>query len=295
MKRSLTIFLVALPFFVALAFLLGGKPPAHDLPLPNPNGYDQLVIAGSMLNGDAHAYETMSEADLAGLVATNANALALGRSALTNECRVPVQYSIADLASSLTNEEAIKNLAQTMAAEGRLAESQNRPAEAALAYLDLVHLGMEAGRGGVMIDAVLGMAIEAVGRQGLENSANRLDATFCRTIASKLESLDSHRESWEDVLEQEDRLVSRLSPGLTGKLATWLFTHIGSTEIRSKLKKHFREQQEKTRALAVQFAARAYELDNGRPPANIKYLVPGYLKTVPQDPATGQDLAYPPR
>jgi hypothetical protein len=61
------------------------------------------------------------------------------------------------------------------------------------------------------------------------------------------------------------------------------------------LKKHFREQQEKTRALAVQFAARAYELDNGRPPANIKYLVPGYLKTVPQDPATGQDLAYPPR
>src|SRR5690242_8764355 len=88
-KRILIVFVVALPFIVALVFLIAGnrQAPAADLPLPNPNGYDQFIEAAGMLRGDAGLWDTMNETELAALVATNAEALALARSAFTNECR----------------------------------------------------------------------------------------------------------------------------------------------------------------------------------------------------------------
>lgn len=49
----------------------------------------------------------------------------------------------------------------------------------------------------------------------------------------------------------------------------------------------------KTLNLAIQFSARAYELDKGKPPTNIADLVPAYLKTVPHDPDTGKEMVYP--
>ncbi len=40
----------------------------------------------------------------------------------------------------------------------------------------------------------------------------------------------------------------------------------------------------------INFAARAYELEKGKPPRNVTDLVPDYLKAVPKDPVTGKDL-----
>jgi len=92
----LVVFALALPFIVALAFLKSGKhqTPAADAPMPNPNGYEQFIKAAGMLQGDAGRCETMGATELAAFVSTNAEALAVARSAFTNECRLPVQYSI---------------------------------------------------------------------------------------------------------------------------------------------------------------------------------------------------------
>jgi hypothetical protein len=48
--------------------------------------------------------------------------------------------------------------------------------------------------------------------------------------------------------------------------------------------------QKQTQRLAIACAARAYELDHGQKPKKAEDLVPGYLKTVPKDVATGQNL-----
>lgn len=37
-------------------------------------------------------------------------------------------------------------------------------------------------------------------------------------------------------------------------------------------------------------ATRAYELDQGQLPASVRDLVPQYLRSVPTDPTTGQEL-----
>ena len=44
----------------------------------------------------------------------------------------------------------------------------------------------------------------------------------------------------------------------------------------------------------IALAARAYELEKGKPPSSADALVPGYLETVPQDPVTGTNMIYRP-
>lgn len=296
MKRTLVIFAVALTFIVALAFLIASKRPAPvtDLPLPNPNGYDKFIQAGKMLQGDAGVFETMSQTDLAAVVAANVESLALVRSAFTNQCRVPVQYSLSYLSAHLNDLTTLRNLSQAMMAEGRLAELENHPGEAARDYLDVIRLGMESGRGGFITDALIGNAIEKIGQNHLRNLVNSLDAASCRATASTLESLESNRPSWDDILQKEDTLIRRLSPG-SQTIFVDLFMHIQLSDSRKKLEKTFHSTQTETRNLAVQFAARAYELDKSKPPTSITDLVPAYLKAVPKDATTGKDMVYFPR
>jgi hypothetical protein len=45
--------------------------------------------------------------------------------------------------------------------------------------------------------------------------------------------------------------------------------------------------------LLIQLAARAYELEKGERPKRLTDLVPAYLNTIPQDPLTGTNVAYP--
>jgi hypothetical protein len=37
---------------------------------------------------------------------------------------------------------------------------------------------------------------------------------------------------------------------------------------------------------------KAYTLEKGKRPASLSDLIPSYLKVVPRDPNTGQDLSY---
>jgi hypothetical protein len=78
------------------------------------------------------------------------------------------QYNI-QFPNQLNDLTALKNLAQTLTAAGRLAELQSRPAEALSNYLDVMRFGIESGRGGFMIDALIGIAIEGMGRSHLRS------------------------------------------------------------------------------------------------------------------------------
>jgi len=61
-----------------------------------------------------------------------------------------------------------------------------------------------------------------------------------------------------------------------------------------KGEERFNKQRMKLRQLTIDLAARAYELDKGKPPATVNDLVPDYLKTIPQDPLTGTNIVLRP-
>src|SRR5208283_4854985 len=77
----ITLFILASPFLFFLGLLLfwTAEPLPPVAPLPNPNGYDDLVKAGNMVADNDRNYEEMDKQELLVLVATNSMALQLAR------------------------------------------------------------------------------------------------------------------------------------------------------------------------------------------------------------------------
>ena len=282
--------ILALPFLIFLGFLTSDvlAPPPLP-PLPNPNGYDDFVRAGKMVAEDTGNYDEMNEAQLRAVVAKNAAALSLARNGFSNECRVPLQFSTNYLNAHLAQLAGIKRLAQAFVAEGQLAEMEDRTNDAIHSCLDTVHLADESARGGVLIDELVGIAIEAIGTSYLEKLTNHLDATTYHETAAALETLDSQRQAWSQFMQQEDKWREAFARLQKRKISKTEVRSLQNIDQVCELK--FKTQAKKTRQLMVDLAARAYELDKGKPPASVSDLVPDYLKAIPQDPFTGGNLS----
>ena len=91
---------------------------------------------------------------------------------------------------------------------------ENRPGDAAKSYLDTIRLGNKSARGGVLIDHLVGIAIEAMGTAGLQKLVDQLDAKTCRETAATLETLDAQEPTWKEVMQQEDAWSRRTYPGV---------------------------------------------------------------------------------
>ncbi len=290
----ITLLILASPFLFFLGLLLfwTAEPLPPLAPLPNPNGYEDLVKAGRVIKSMA-GYDQTNEQPLAELVATNAEALRLLQAGLSNQCRVPLQFSENYMANHLNDLASFKRLAQILAAEGRLAEIEGGPGDAAKSYLDTIHLGAESARGGVVIDQLVGTAIEAIGVAGLQKLVDQLDAKSCRDTAAALETYDAQGQTWQQVMQQERNWSRRSYPGLRNELGR-LITRNSMNKALQKGEEKFNKQQMKSRQLTIDLAARAYELEKGHPPASVADLVPDYLKAVPRDPVTGTNMVYSP-
>jgi len=287
--------ILAFPFVLFFGCLLFLKlePLAPLAPLPNPNGYDDLVRAGQMVTGDPGIYGQMNEAQLRDLTTRNAEALQLLHAGLSNQCRVPVQFSVVYEENHVNDLVALRRLALTLAAKARLAEMEGHPGNAAESYLEVVHLGIESPRGGQVIDQLVGTAFEAIGVVGLQGLIGQLDAKTCREAAATMETLDAQRQSWNDVMLEERYWSLRTFPGIGNELGR-LVMHNSLKESYQLAEEKLREQNKKAHQLMINLAARAYELDKGKRPANVAALMPEYLKAIPQDPVTGTNLILSP-
>jgi hypothetical protein len=299
-SRNWLIVLLLIPTVIVIAVAgllifqeLQPLPPIQ--PLPQPNGYVGLVQAAGMIPTESWDYKILDEAQLREIVSVNAEALSLARASLSNECRVPIQFSpphsdeahLSDLAG-------LKRLAQAFVAEGKFAEKQRRFGDAARSYLDLVRLGNNSSRGGILIDALVGLAIENIGAAGLQKIIGQSDTRTCREAAATLEALDAQRQSWTDILRQEQAWSRRAFPGIKYRLGELVMSSSSKKAYQAGERK-FNGQEKKTLQLTIDLAARAYELEKGRRPASLTDLVPDYLKAVPRDPLTGKDMVYSPR
>jgi hypothetical protein len=295
--RNWLIVLLSIPAVVVIAVIgllifleLQPLPPIQ--PLPNPNGYDDLVKAGQMITGNVGNYDKIEEAELHTTVVNNSNALQLARSGLQKECRVTLDYSPTST-TQLDQRADMKRLVQALAAEGRLAEMENRPGDAVKSYLDAIHLGNESARGGVFMDQLVGTAIKAIGTSHLQKLVDKLNLKSCRETAAALETLDAQRQTWNEVMQQENAWSRRTFTSLSYRIRRPLLSKMNREAFQTG-ERRFNKQVTQTRQLLIDLAARAYELDKGHRPANLADLVPDYLKAVPQDPFTGTNMVYLP-
>jgi len=246
-----------------------------------------------MITGDAGNYSRLNEQQLRELVATNAGALQQLRTALSNQCRVSVEFSVNYEANHLNDIAGFKPLAQLLATEARLAEMEGRPGDAARSYLDAIHLSIECARGGVVIDQLVGTAIETIGVAGLQKLVEQLDAKSCRDAAAALETYDAQGQSWQQVMQQERDWSRRTFPSVRYEMAR-LMSRKSLNAAEQAAERKFNQHEIRERQLMIALAARAYELDKGHPPASVSSLAPDYLNAIPQDPFTGTNMVYRP-
>lgn len=284
-----------------VALILGGvvvhsyfAPEPREEPLPNPNGYDDFVAAGGMIVGDG-ATNTSAES-LRQFVARNRPGLERARLGLSRPCRIPLDYttnSTAYWTRRLQDLSSLKLAVRALAAEGKLAKMEGKPMDAAQDYAGCVKLGIDVAHGGVLIDALVAVACESIGVEGLKTTLPELNGTQAGEVLGELESLEATRESKKDLLNHEE-IFMRKSPGFQYVFydAMRLFSSAYKAGIQKALAK-YDAQRRRTQGLEVELAEHAFELEQGRKAHGWGDLVPAYLKEIPKDPTTEEAVSWP--
>jgi len=174
-------------------------------PLPNPNGYDDFVEAGQLVQADLNDDSSANTNDFKLFLVRNEDALKRLQTGLARECRVPLDVSPGAATNAVRFERlsSLKRCALLLTAQGRLAELEGKRSDAANAYLQTVRLGCAVTRGGVIIDAQVGLAIQAKGLARLENLLKQSLEPEAAALAKSLEALTSSCGSATETLERE--------------------------------------------------------------------------------------------
>lgn len=171
-------------------------------PVPNPNGYDRLLaLAAAVPVFELDRVKT-NRARLAELVQSQPQLLEDVLAANQLPSAVPVQYSRDDLKGRMNAAGDLLRLEKAILARAILAELEQRPAEGVTARLAGIELGQKGTRGGLMIDFMLGSAIQMYGLAGLSNQVRNLDSETCQRALNSLRAL---REAQEPLSQFEQR------------------------------------------------------------------------------------------
>lgn len=259
------------------------------LPLPSPNGYDDLVKASQAVTGNVSYYRTLDHDSLRALVSTNAQSLRLLRVGLSRKCAPPRDAIRANM--NLSQLADMSKMVRLLAAEGRLREMANRPGDAAQSYVDAIRFGNEMSQGGVLVTRLLGLASEAIGCQGLAQVVPRLSCEDAQHVLSELAKADTGRVTWAETGRNE-RYFARYQLGHWSKPLRWVMGWWQTRQAIGKAEIKYKAIMAQERLVAGELALRCFQAEQGHPPARLEVLVPNYLSQVPQDPFTRQPMVY---
>jgi hypothetical protein len=260
--------------------------------MPDPNGYDDLVAASRMISGETVApkagdYSTIDTQTLKAFVDPNRGALERARVGLGRECRVRLPAVFMDPAW-MENTGRFRNLGRLMACECALDERAGNLSKAADDALDIIRLGRDVGQGGVIIDYLVGLAIESLGMSELSRLVPMLSVADVRRLSAELSVLDGTHENYEQVVAQ-DRNYAKSSGELRVRalvvLAPSFVNKMNAPAVASLALADHRIAAHR-RLLLVKLALRSYRLDHPDAPVppDLQTLVPIDLAAIPNDP-----------
>jgi hypothetical protein len=271
--------LLVLAGLVAVLFPPAPKP----VPLPSPNGYDDFVAAGGALVDDPSDFRQWTREELASFEAKNSNTWTLTQEGLKKGCRAPPVRKDAEFQRLIHRMTRFKKLAQALAARSRLAWMEGRTNEAVSVCLDGVQMANGMHRGGLLIEALVGLACEQIQLAQLSGIMNNLDGKTALKAARRLAELDAQEPSIADTLSNE-RAFSQSFDGIRGTLSVIVDRLLGRGQlasVRKSFEAKWTGQAVTRRQLILRLARRAYQMEKGRLPADDKELVPDFLPALP--------------
>lgn len=219
--------------FVYLAWANVLPAPERDARVfPSPNGYDACVLAVAKLPA-APSTGAPWDSDLHALRSDVAQARP-GLAALSAAVRLPYLSPVRD-PSSVGPFAQYREASRQLAGQARVELADGRPGRALERSLDVIELGAKMGRGGPVIDSLVGAACVAIGQNAAERCVSRLSAAEARAAGRRLDGILAQLPAPADVLDEERRhslgwvrntLSGRApiasSPVNFGNSATWI-------------------------------------------------------------------------
>lgn len=98
-----------------------------------------------------------------------------------------------------------RQLAKLLQMESEVLLAKGDPAGATSSLLDAVHLGSDLPRGGLIIDALVGRAVEAIGLSRSWQVIDQLDARSAKTLAHRAEDIWCRSWPFAETLQDEKR------------------------------------------------------------------------------------------
>ncbi len=272
-------------------------------PIPNPNGYDDLLEAGreivqSGTVGSKLDFATADEPTLAAVVQANRDAVARGRAGLAKPFQVPVVYQMDYVTQVLMRDVGSirAGVGRALNAEGLLAAAQGRVGDAVGSNLDLVHLGGVMCQKVPMIAYLMGIAVESTGMRNLRDLRGKLSAEECGQVIARLQESDRDHERAHEVAMREKQFMAANMRKM-GVFATIAMRTSGmyardTAQVETTLASAEKRQLATRRVLMTELAVQVYRLERGEDPPDLAALVPSILKSVPIDPYSERSLLY---
>ena len=289
---ALAIVLVAaFPLFVL--WQLHHPLPVTQVNMPHPNGYDDLVAAGVIIGSGSPMLNTVTEprstAELAAEVKKFAPAFDRIQVALSRPCVAPV-WPIDPKApvtsfNFIPNVQNIRTVARAMERKADLARQQGRYDDAARTSVDILRVGMASANGGLIVQYLVGIAVEGIGQWSLYPCVAHLDAKSCHVAIASLEQLDKKCES-VDKITYRDRAYEENARGWHGHLQVILWESADANyQTHRAVDTATNRYRTGLRLLLIELALQQYQLNNYHTyPDRLVDLVPKYIANVPIDP-----------
>jgi hypothetical protein len=285
--------IVLVPVAVLLALVYWGM--AKPSPLPpryeNPGNryYEILAIAEKVQN--------LNQAPIAGHPNPAAEFAALIRKLkplLDGENSVDVSFDLSEIGDGwnrvLKRERSWRSLARALDAESQAAIDNKQPNLAAEYAEANLRLGAMLGRGGFVVDTLVGQSFQGAGMAKLAEVRAQITSQRARDQIALLQQLHANRESLSPVFIRDSALTDRLWPERFGVMIdNWLAPE---DNWRRTLEGHLQRKDALSHLLQAELAIRLFCEDHQRLPASLQELVPDYLPAVPLDPYSGQKLLY---
>lgn len=263
--------------------------------LPTPNGYDDFLAAGNLLNGQTNYAPDMPVEPLRAFLAKNHEALRLLHLGLTRTSSVHTAEFLTNTVNIMSSDiMAIKRLAQLGLAAGLLAELEGRTNDAVTTYVAGLRYGNEVSRGGFVIHRLVGVACEAMAQSRLTIVATNLNPSEAKEIIKALEKLEAEAVSWAEIYDNERRFIRESFVQSKNPL---MLVH-SWWSLRTMLKKAETKNLKKIaqrRLFLIELAVRCHAGTHGNPPKQLSDLVTEQLTSVPLDPFTERAFVYHPK
>ncbi|MBN1589851.1 MAG: hypothetical protein JW888_10085 [Pirellulales bacterium] len=290
--------LLSLILFVPLGWTYGVLMTAPTVPetvLPEPNGYTQLVVLGKKLEkvtvpDDDPSLPQAQRAkprEFIDFERQHHELLVAAHRALDLPSLVPLTYEQSGFTARHDDIQHARQLARAMRAAGEAARINGDLDQATQWHVDTIRLGRAFARGGLIVDWLVGIAIEGIGTQDLDANVAAMRAALRQELLATLHELGEVGESF-DACQLRDDLWTQNAFGWPGRLYYYIDRLTGQNAPTMEACGRAGERSRaRFRLLLIELALEDYRETHGQYPERIEE-----LRTIPADPFSGGPPKY---